>query len=74
MSLQVFYNTRLAGTLHQYENSRISFEYSRDWADTADSFPISRSIPLSGNYERGTTDHRFFANLLPEAAARETIC
>ena len=74
MSLNVLYRNRLVGQLHQKSDSQITFEYSRDWIGAPDSFPVSQSIPLSGRYERGVADHRFFANLLPEAAARETIC
>lgn len=75
MSLNVYYRNSFVGTLGYHDQeSRIHFEYSHDWISSPDSFPISQSLPLSGDYKRGTTDHRFFANLLPEAAARETIC
>jgi len=74
MNLKVLYCNSLVGTLHQDQEGRICFTYSREWPVSPDSFPVSQSLPLSGDYEQGTVDHRFFANLLPEAAARETIC
>lgn len=55
-------------------NGTICFNYDQEWLGSPDSFPISHSLPLSGEFEHGIADHRFFANLLPEAAAREVIC
>ncbi|MDA3941755.1 MAG: type II toxin-antitoxin system HipA family toxin [Spirochaetia bacterium] len=74
MSLKVLYQKKLVGKLFSNDNSQITFEYSSAWKESSDSFPVSFSMPLSGEYKRGREDHRFFANLLPESKAREGIC
>jgi len=74
MSMNVLYKNRLVGKISLNDNSQIFFEYSSLWKKSADSFPISVSLPFSGKYKRGREDHRFFANLLPEFRAREAIC
>ncbi len=74
MKLKVLYESYLVGILHQDTGGRINFDYSTEWKNSHESFPVSHSLPLSGNFEKGIIDHQFFANLLPEAAARETIC
>ncbi len=74
MSMNVLYKNRLVGKISLNNNSQIFFEYSSLWKKSADSFPISVSLPFSGKYKRGREDHRFFANLLPEFRAREAIC
>ena len=73
-ALAVFYKEVLIGTLRLDETGRMIFDYSPGWIDTPSAFPISRSIPLDGSYKRGVKDHAFFANLLPEADVRETLC
>lgn len=74
MSLKVLYQNKLVGKISLNDNSQITFDYSLPWKESSDSFPISISMPLSGEYKRGREDHRFFANLLPESRAREGIC
>ncbi len=74
MSLKVLYQNKLVGKISLNDNSQITFEYSYKWKESSDSFQISISMPLSGEYKRGREDHRFFANLLPESRAREAIC
>ncbi|MCD6396446.1 MAG: HipA N-terminal domain-containing protein [Spirochaetaceae bacterium] len=74
MSMNVLYKNKLVGKISLNDNSQIFFEYSSLWKKSADSFPISVSLPFSGKYKRGREDRRFFANLLPEFRAREAIC
>lgn len=74
MSLIVLFRNRAVGTIDLNPDSRMEFRYVSEWAESSSSFPISASLPLSGDYSAGRDDHRFFGNLLPEAAARESIC
>ena len=74
MTLKVMYNNTIVGNLSVNDQSKMVFEYTQKWLNSKKSFPISHSLPLSGNYIRGIKDHNFFTNLLPEAAARQSIC
>ncbi len=62
------------GFLNSDDKVQMKFEYSPEWLNRNDTFPISQSLPLTGDFSQGKDDHRFFANLLPEATAREAIC
>lgn len=72
--LSVFYRDVLVGTLVSGVGERMVFDYSPEWLQWPDCFPVSRSLPLDGNYQHGSVDQAFFANLLPEAGVRETLC
>ena len=74
MTLKVMYRGTIVGNLSVSDQTKMVFEYSQEWMTSKSSFPISHSLPLSGNYIRGIKDHNFFSNLLPEAAARQSIC
>lgn len=73
MMLYVKYENLTAGMLEP-NGDRIEFTYADEWLKNRTAFPLSRSLPLSGTYRKGTDDHRFFTNLLPEHRAREAIC
>lgn len=66
-------SVRLVGRLRRDDLGRIGFAYDARWR--RDRFAISCSLPLA-EAEFGAalgTAHRFFANLLPEADARDQI-
>lgn len=73
-ALTVYYGRIEVGQLSLSERGRMVFEYATAWKSAPDAFPISVSLPLTGGWTPGETDHRFFANLLPEADAREVVC
>jgi len=73
-ALTVYYGRSEVGQLGLSPSGRMVFEYATAWKSATDPFPISVSLPLSGGWTPGETDHRFFANLLPEADAREVVC
>lgn len=73
-SLIVSFGPRLVGTLTLNSGRRMELEYAEEWRSAPDSFAVSASLPLNGRYQRGVADHRFFANLLPEADSREMLC
>jgi serine/threonine-protein kinase HipA len=73
-SLAVYYRDTLVGTLDLTAAGLMVFEYAAHWRDDPNAFPISQSIPLTGEYQRSTVDHAFFSNLLPEAEVRATVC
>lgn len=72
-ALNVWHDQQIVGYLQQDAQGRISFVYDQDWLNTG--FQISCTLPLQiaeFTAEEGTA-HCFFANLLPEAGAREQI-
>src|SRR3990167_5179168 len=71
--LHVWYGDILVGNLWQNEMGQIGFRYEKNWVRNG--FSISQQLPLTVD-EYTPADgkaHRFFANLLPEAMAREHI-
>ncbi len=71
--LEVHYRDKIAGRIITDDDGRMSFEYNDTWRYSAESFPLSVSLPLSGDWTRGREDHQWFANLLPEGPARESL-
>lgn len=59
------------GDLQADGAGRISFRYAPQWLQSG--FAISRSLPLEGAPVSDTAGHNFFANLLPEAEARQRV-
>lgn len=74
MALIVLYNEIPVGTIVPDSDYAMHFAYSAEWKNSDTGFPISQSLPLSEEYSKGKDDHRFFANLLPEAGARDAVC
>ncbi len=70
--LYVHYHRQLVGTLHAH-GEQFSFRYARSWLEQPQHFPISLSLPLSGEYSDEAAQ-AFFVNLLPEATVRQRIC
>jgi len=71
--LQVWHQTDVVGYLWRENNGAMGFEYDKTWLEKG--FPISLQMPLTQqtySAEAGKA-HKFFANLLPEAYAREHI-
>lgn len=62
---------RRVGDLMADGAGRISFRYDPEWLQSG--FAISRSLPLQGPPVSDTAGHNFFANLLPEAEARQRV-
>ncbi|HOG55379.1 MAG TPA: type II toxin-antitoxin system HipA family toxin [Candidatus Fermentibacter daniensis] len=72
-SLNVFFEQRLVGRIHSDSRGMMLFEYAREWLDSEERFPISRSLPLDGPPLPSERSHAFFANLLPEGMVREAV-
>ncbi len=73
-TLNLWHEQQLVGQLWRNPAGAIGFRYDPAWI-TGGGFAVSRSLPLAvGEFapEAGIS-HRFFANLLPEAAVREHI-
>ena len=71
--LKIWHTGSLVGELWRDRQDRIGFSYGADWL--AQGFGISRVLPLRPEPfepEEGLA-HAWFANLLPEGAARERI-
>ncbi|MEX0732336.1 MAG: type II toxin-antitoxin system HipA family toxin [Aquisalimonadaceae bacterium] len=72
-SLNVWHGDTLVGHLWRDAQDRLGFGYNKDWVEQG--FPLSHTLPLRS--ERFPPNdgiaHAWFANLLPEAGARERI-
>lgn len=72
--LGVWYGNRRAGELRRGPSRMMTFRYEPAWVD-GNGFAISQSMPLDRG-ESAIDDeraHHFFANLLPEGAARDNL-
>ena len=71
-SLNVFYQNQLVGKIIE-DQLGMGFQYAADWLKYEKRFAISHSLPLSDQFylEEG---ENFFANLLPEGGARDSLC
>ena len=72
--LNVWNDQRLVGYLWRNPQGLIGFRYEEEWLSNS-GFAISQTIPLrqSEFLPQDLCAHRFFANLLPEAKARDHI-
>lgn len=70
--LHVWWHDTLVGTLDRGGDGRMYFGYDDAWLARGDARAISRSLPL-GEDLFAEVGHAFFANLLPEGAAREAV-
>jgi serine/threonine-protein kinase HipA len=71
--LDVFFGTRLVGSLRPRAGGAVAFEYSAAWLEGEASFAISASLPLEPGLNRTRAAQAFFANLLPEGRVREAV-
>lgn len=73
-SLGVWWDADRVGLLFRDASNRMGFRYDESWL-RGRGRAISTSLPLRTDPfpEQGATAHRFFANLLPEGAARSAI-
>lgn len=73
-TLRVWNDQRPVGSLWRNTSGNIGFRYDPAWISSG-GFSISHTLPL-GTGDFGPEEsiaHRFFANLLPEGGARETV-
>ena len=72
--LHVWYQAKRVGYLWRSATEVMGFRYDQDWLDQG-GFAISRTLPLGAGDVTPADGHahRFFANLLPEGAARDAI-
>lgn len=73
MRLDVRWRRSNVGHLRSTDDS-FAFAYDEAWTARNDASPISLSLPLRVEEYVGGAAHNFFANLLPEGAAREAVC
>lgn len=67
--LNVLINGRQVGRLEKEADGAVFFQYSRDWTDWKQTFPISLSLPLQEAAFRGAAVNAVFDNLLPDSLA-----
>lgn len=71
-SLNVFYQDQLVGKIVE-DQLGMGFQYSAGWLNYENHFAISHSLPLSEQFYLKEGEN-FFANLLPEGGARDSLC
>lgn len=72
--LRVEYEGETVGWATAREDpDRFGFTYEAEWVEREDAFPISVNLPLREDSWPPDRAHTFFANLLPEGRARESI-
>ncbi len=64
----------LVGELRRGLDDQISFQYTNEWIRSPNSFALSFSLKLNNDIIYYKEAEFFFANLLPEGNARETLC
>lgn len=72
-TLNVFWGTKIAGSLRQDDADRFEFQYSSDWIAAAGAIPISLRLPLRPEPFDDESCRVFFGNLLPEGPTRTLI-
>lgn len=65
--LNVLINNRQAGRLEKEVGGAIAFQYTREWLDWPNRFPISLSLPLQAPAWRGEPVVAVFDNLHPDS-------
>lgn len=74
-SLDVEYEGYLVGrAVAESRDDRFAFTYDSTWLTRENASPISANLPMRQARWPADRAHAFFANLLPEGAAREAIC
>lgn len=73
MALSVYLNEHRVGLLQLDAQRRFVFQYDSAWLSSAESVPLSLSLPLQEAAYTDDSARPFFANLLPEAQLREVI-
>jgi serine/threonine-protein kinase HipA len=68
--LNVFDGDAHVGTIH--DTDPISFEYTPEWLNFADRYPVA-TIALQGGRNDSPAVHAFFENLLPEGGLRDAL-
>lgn len=71
-SLVVFYREVLVGKVYLDNKEQFCFDYTKEWLNQKDSFPLSQSLPLA-SIQYLNEAQIFFANLLPEGKIRKLI-
>lgn len=64
----------LVGELRRDTSDQLSFQYSEDWLKNPKNFALSFSLKLAKGAVYKKEAEFYFANLLPEGNARETLC
>ena len=72
-TLNVYWETQLAGRLNENNAGRFEFQYAPGWLIFPDAMPISVRMPLRPESFSDDTCRVFFGNLLPEGTTRRLI-
>lgn len=72
-TLNVYWETKLAGRLRQGEKGGFEFQYASEWLADAGAIPVSIRLPLRPESFDDDACRIFFANLLPEGSTRALI-
>lgn len=72
--LEVRFGTVIVGRVRINDDGQLSFAYDLSWLARDGQFPVSLTLPIASDEYVGGPAHTFFANLLPEGAARQAVC
>ena len=71
-TLNVYWDKELVGKITK-EKANVTFQYSGEWINSKNAFPISVSLPLKEDAFDRDISEAFFGNLLPESGVRTKI-
>lgn len=71
--LNVFYNSKKVGTLHEDSEERLSFNYSKEWLENENAFSLSFALKLTAETYSHLVTKSFFENLLPEGDVKKNL-
>ena len=71
--LNVFYETKLVGSLYRDSELIYSFIYCDEWIEDENAFKLSLAMPLQKEAFGNKITLSFFENLLPEGEAKDAI-
>ena len=72
-TLAVYYEAYEVGRLRLGTDGTVAFAYDARWLETPGVFPISVTMPLTGDVYGPQTVHPWIANLLPEERQLMTL-
>lgn len=71
--LFVFYENEKIGVLERDQELTYSFEYTKEWIENKNNFPLSLILPVTDQKYGNKLTLSFFENLLPEGEVRESL-
>lgn len=71
--LSVFFESKKIGVIEKDADERLSFQYSNEWLNDPEKFPLSPYLKLSNEVYGHLATVAYFDNLLPEGSGRDRL-